>query len=199
MSPSEVHSSPRRRWFDRRFDLGLPREAFPDILERVRGTPARLEERVRGLTASVLVRRIGEAWSIQENVGHLFDLEGLWAGRLDDFLQGAKRLRPADLQNRRTHEARHNERTLEELLTAFRSARLTTVERLEALGPADLDRTALHPRLAQPMSVIDHFFFVAEHDDHHLAAIGGLIRAQRSRGGGGLERMTRQGDTHQPT
>jgi uncharacterized damage-inducible protein DinB len=184
MSPSQVHSSPRRRWFDRRFELGLPLEAFPDILERVRGTPARLEERVRGLTASVLVRRTGEAWSIQENVGHLFDLESLWAGRLDDFLQGAKRLRPADLQNRRTHEARHNERPLEDLLTAFRSARLTTVERLEALGPADLDRTALHPRLAQPMSVIDHFFFVAEHDDHHLAAIGGLIRAHRSRGVG---------------
>ena len=129
MSPSEVHSSPRRRWFDRRFELGLPREAFPDILERVRGTPARLEERVRDLTA-------------------------------------------------KTHEARHNERPLEDLLSAFRSARLTTVERLEALGQADLDRTALHPRLAQPMSVIDHFFFVAEHDDHHLAAIGGLIRAR---------------------
>jgi len=183
MSPNEVQSQARRRWFDRRFEFGLPREAFPDILERVRGTPARLEERARRLGRGMLVRRVGEAWSIQENVGHLSDLEGLWAARLDDFLQGVERLRAADLQNKKTHEARHNERPIEELLSAFRRARLNTVERLEALGPADLERTALHPRLVQPMTVIDHFFFVAEHDDHHLAAIGELIRASRFRGG----------------
>jgi uncharacterized damage-inducible protein DinB len=50
------------------------------------------------------------------------------------------------------------------------------VERAEALGPADLGHAALHPRLGQPMTVVDHLFFVAEHDDHHLAAIGELIR-----------------------
>ncbi len=168
---------PRRVWFERAFELGIPREAFPDILERVRGTPARLEERVLGLSRDVLVRRAGEAWSIQEHAGHLGDLEALWAGRLDDFLRGADRLRPADLQNRRTHEARHNEAPIEALLSAFRRERSRTVERLEALGPADLERAALHPRLGQPMTVVDHFFFVAEHDDHHLAAIGERIRA----------------------
>ena len=174
MSGKLVSPPLRRRWFDRTFELGLPREAFPDILERVRGTPARLEERVRGLSREALVRRAGDTWSIQENVGHLWDLEALWAVRLEDFLGGATRLRPADLENRKTHDANHNEGTIERLLAGFRRDRMATVERLESLGPTDLERTALHL-----MSVTDHFFFVAEHDDHHLAAISELIRAQR--------------------
>ena len=178
MSAKSISALSRRRWFDRRFELGLPREAFPDVLERVRGTPARLEERVRGLSREALVRRAGDAWSIQENVGHLWDLEALWAGRLEEFLEGADRLRPAELTNRKTHDAKHNEGTIERLLAGFRRERMATVERLESLGAADLDRTAIHPRLGQPMSVTDHFFFVAEHDDHHLAAISELMRAQ---------------------
>jgi uncharacterized damage-inducible protein DinB len=167
----------RRVWFERKFVLGLPADAFPDLIERIRGTPARLEERVRGLDPATLVRRSGDAWSIQENVGHLGDLESLWAGRLDDFLQGLDRLRAADLQNRKTHEARHNEDAIEDLLASFRRQRFATVARLDSIGPEDLARTALHPRLGQPMTIVDHFFFVAEHDDHHLAAIGERIRA----------------------
>jgi uncharacterized damage-inducible protein DinB len=176
MSRNPTSAFQRRIWFERKFALGLPPESFPDILERVRGTPARLEERVRGLGSEALARRAGDAWSIQENVGHLLDLEALWAGRLEDFARGADRLRSADLDNRKTHEARHNEAAIEVLLSGFRRARFETVARLEALGPADLERGALHPRLGQPMTVVDHMFFVAEHDDHHLAAIGELIR-----------------------
>ena len=175
MSPAPATT--RRVWFDRKFVLGLPADAFPDLIERIRGTPARLEERVRGLDRETLVRRAGDAWSIQENVGHLGDLEPLWAGRLDDFLQGLDRLRAADLQNRRTHEAHHDVAAIGDLLAAFRRQRFATVSRLHTLGAADLARTALHPRLGQPMTIVDHFFFVAEHDDHHLAAIGELIRA----------------------
>lgn len=176
MTEREASVFSRRTWFKRAFTLGLPREAFPDILERVRGTPARLEERVRGLGSDLLTRRAGSAWSIQENVGHLWDLEPLWAGRLEELIRGAERLGPADLENRKTHEARHNDAGIDALLSGFRNARFSTVRRLEALGPDDLARTALHPRLGQPMTVVDHFFFVAEHDDHHLARIGELIR-----------------------
>ena len=167
----------RRRWFDRSFELGLPAEAYPDILERVRGTPARLEERVRVLTPDEFNAILDETWSIQENIGHLLDLESLWAGRLDDLESGAKELRPADLENNKTHEAGHNERDPEDLLVEFREARMATVARLEELSDDEIQRTALHPRLQQPMSVVDLFFFVAEHDDHHLARISEIIRS----------------------
>jgi uncharacterized damage-inducible protein DinB len=168
---------PAHRWFDRRFDLGLPPDAFPDILARVRGTPARLEERVGLLAPEQLVQQVHGAWSVQENVGHLLDLEPLWAGRLDDLLGGAEHLRAADLQNRKTHEARHNEQELARLLAGFRQARMNTVARLDRVHSDTLTRSALHPRLEQPMTVVDLFFFVAEHDDHHLARIGEIVRA----------------------
>jgi uncharacterized damage-inducible protein DinB len=172
---------PTRRWFDRQFDLGLPPETFPDIIERVRGTPARLEERVRDGAPAQFVQQVDGAWSIQENIGHLLDLEPLWAGRLDDLLAGAEHLRPADLQNRKTHEARHNERELAGLLGAFRQARMDTVARLDHLDADEVIRSALHPRLEQPMTVVDLFFFVAEHDDHHLARIGEIVRVLTTR------------------
>src|SRR6185503_9305922 len=110
-----IVSIKQRIWFERKFELGLPIDAFPEILERLRGTPARLEERVRGLSREVLTRRAGEAWSIQENVGHLVDLEPLWSARLDEFLRGGDHLQAADLQNRKTHEAGHNDADLSRL------------------------------------------------------------------------------------
>ena len=166
-------------WFSRRFTFDLEPSAYPTLLERLRGTPLRLEERVGRLDAAALTRRVDDRWSIQENAGHLLDLEAVWAARLDDFERGAERLTAADLQNRRTHEANHNAARLREILDAFRSARAAIVRRLEAYDDAMIVRSALHPRLSQPMRLIDHVLFVAEHDDHHLATITRLRGAAR--------------------
>ncbi len=38
-----------------------------------------------------------------------------------------------------------------------------------------MEKIALHPRLNQPMRVIDLAQFVAEHDDHHIQTINELI------------------------
>ena len=170
----------RTRWFDRAFDLGLPSDAFPAVVERLRGTPARLEDRIWSLPPDILTQRPQDTWSIQENAGHLLDLEPLWLGRLDDALSGAEVLRPADLTNRGTDEANHNARPIDEVLAAFRRERSRLVSRLDALDDAQILASALHPRLRQPMSVVDLFFFVAEHDDHHLVRITEIVGEQES-------------------
>jgi uncharacterized damage-inducible protein DinB len=167
-----------RRWFDRKFQLGLGVEAAPALLERLREVPSRLAEAVKGVPAAALTRRVDGKWSIQENVGHLLDLESLWDLRLDDFDEGATVLHPADLENRKTHAAGHNDRPIADLLSEFRRARLAVLARLDRMNAAELARTALHPRLRQPMSVVDLCFFVAEHDDHHLRSIAELRQAQ---------------------
>jgi uncharacterized damage-inducible protein DinB len=164
------------RWTDRHFAFNLPEELFPVVAERLRGTPARIEDKLRGLSPALLSRRDGGAWSIQEHVGHLLDLDELHDGRLDDFLAGATILRPADMGNRKTHEANHNERPIADLLAAFRRERERFVARLDNWDPSLISLTALHPRLNQPMRVIDMAFFTAEHDDHHLARMTGLAR-----------------------
>jgi uncharacterized damage-inducible protein DinB len=166
----------RINWFERKFDLGLPVWMLPNVIERLRGTPARVDELTRDLTTDVLVRRDGDRWSIQEHVGHLVDLGWLDMARVEDFTKGREVLTAADLQNRKTHEARHNEREFAGLLSQFRRERAEFVRRLEAFDDETAERTALHPRIKQPMRVVDFAFFVAEHDDHHLAAISELIR-----------------------
>jgi len=163
-----------RRWFDRKFELGLGADTAPELFERLARTPARLAEAVRGLPPEILTRRPEGKWSIQENAGHLFDLESLWDQRLDDYDAGATELHPADLENRKTHEAAHNDRAIADILADFSAVRRRIVERLTRMSPAELTRTALHPRLRQPMSVVDLCFFVAEHDDHHLRTIDEL-------------------------
>jgi len=164
-----------RRWFDRKFELGLGADAAPELFERLARAPDRLADAVRGLPPAILTRQKEGKWSIQENVGHLFDLESLWDQRLDDYDSGASELRPADLANRKTHEAAHNDRAIADILDDFSAARRRIVEKLARMTPAELARTSLHPRLQQPMSVVDLCFFVAEHDDHHLRTIDELI------------------------
>ena len=164
------------KWLDRTFALSLPVTSFPEILGRLRRTPDRLEACVGGVSPDMLRRRAGDTWSIQENVGHLLDLEPRWDQRLDDLAAGAEILSPADLKNRKTHDAHHNSRRIQDLLRDFRDTRLRTVARLERMDETALSRVALHPRLRQPMSAVDLAFFVAEHDDHHLATIAALAR-----------------------
>jgi len=162
----------RTKRVERKFDFGgVPVGVFPSVLERLRGTPARLEELVRGLSEDVLTARHDGAWSIKEQVGHLSDLDELHEGRLEDYRERRETLRPADMENRKTYEANHNAAPLATLLSSFRSARASFVAQLEAMDEETLTRTALHPRLQQPMRVIDMALFTAEHDDHHLASI----------------------------
>lgn len=166
----------RQPWFERRFSFDLPVSATPGLLERLRGTPPRLEYRVANLSRELLTLRQDGHWSIQENVGHLGDLESLWMSRVEDLALGRPTLNPADLENRETHEARHNDRTITDLMERFRRARAELVTQLESADEADWLRSALHPRLGTPMRLLDLAFFIAEHDDHHLATITGLLR-----------------------
>jgi DinB family protein len=162
-------------WFNREFSFSLPLGIYPSVVERLRGTPTRLEDRVRGLPHELLTRRDGDKWSIQEHVGHLLDLGSLDLARLDDFEANRDTLRAADLKNRKTYEANHNARSIESILAEFRAERAEFVRRLEIYDEAFVARRALHPRLKAMMRVIDFAYFVAEHDDHHLARITELL------------------------
>jgi uncharacterized damage-inducible protein DinB len=164
-------------WFERKFDFTFPAEQYPNVCVRLWGTPARLEELLRKVPRNLLVGEPLEKWSAQEHAGHLLDLEPLWMARVDDFLSDRDTLASADLGNRKTHEANHNAQELAEILAAFRAARLGLVELLGTIEPDVFARTSLHPRLNQPMRLVDHLYFVAEHDDHHLAKISELIDA----------------------
>ena len=169
------------KWTERSFQFTFPVEVYPEMIERLRGTPARLEDRVRSLPAEILTKRDGERWSIQENAGHLLDLESLVRQRLDEYVSGAAALHAADMSNRKTYEADHNQLAMTTILTDFRVQRTQLVDRLDSLTPEMFARVAHHPRLNMPMRLVDMLFFQAEHDDYHLTLISELIRLWVSR------------------
>jgi uncharacterized damage-inducible protein DinB len=165
-------------WFERRFDFSFPVELFPNLCARLRGTPARLEEIMRDLPGHALTGKTHEEWSAQEQAGHLADMEPLWLARLNDYTAGRSELTPADLTNRKTFDAHHNDHPLDQIQAEFRAARHQLLERIEQLDPSLYARTIPHPRMKVPMRLVDHLYFVAEHDDHHLARIWEMISAR---------------------
>jgi uncharacterized damage-inducible protein DinB len=166
-------------WFERKFEFSFPVELHPNLLARLRGTPARIEEMLRGRSHEILIRKPETKWSAQEHAGHLLDLEPLWLTRVDDYVAASVQLTVADLQNRKTDEANHNARPLTQILTEFRAARQKLLQRVDELDASLFARAIPHPRLKTPMRLVDHLYFVAEHDDHHLARIWELLTASR--------------------
>ncbi|HSU33929.1 MAG TPA: DinB family protein, partial [Bryobacteraceae bacterium] len=164
-------------WFERRFEFSFPVELHPNLCARLRGTPARLEEALRGRAHNVLTGRAEGKWSAQEHTGHLLDLEPLWLARVGDYVTARDELTAADLTNRKTQEANHNARPLEQILTEFRAERERLLKRVDELDASLFARAIPHPRLKTPMRLVDHLYFVAEHDDHHLARIWELVNA----------------------
>lgn len=168
----------RQPWFERRFNFDLPVSAAPSIIERLRGTPARVEHRLGVLAREVLVHRPDPAhWSIQENAGHLYDLEAIWMTRVNDLAVGRNTLTPGDAENRQTFSAHHNEHPLTELLGRFVEARAELVGQLEGADEADWMRSAMNQQIQKPMRLLDLAVYIAEHDDHHLATITDLLRS----------------------
>src|SRR5262249_41962010 len=127
-------------WFERKFSFEFPVEQYPNLCERLQGTPARLEEMLKAVRHEVLVAKPGGKWSAQEHAGHLADLEPLWLARVNDFVAGGDTLTTADLTNRKTDEANHNARKLAEILAEFRAARLRLVGHVRRLEPAMFSR-----------------------------------------------------------
>ena len=161
----------RTPWFERKFPVAKDAGGLPSVIERLEGTPVRLDEKIRLIRSDKLKAKSEGKWSIQEHVGHLLDLEPLWSKRVDDIVSSKQTMAAADLTNRKTHEADHNSSSIEFLLREFRRERFQLVDKLQVLEPADLLKTSLHPRLKTPMGIMDLAYFVAEHDDHHLATI----------------------------
>ena len=65
------------KWFERNFSFDSPQNIFPSIIERLTGTPVRLEEKFKIIPSNILSVRVNGGWTIKENVGHLIDLEPL--------------------------------------------------------------------------------------------------------------------------
>ncbi|MBL7698761.1 MAG: DinB family protein [Chitinophagaceae bacterium] len=162
------------KWVDRRWNFNFDVGLFPIIYSRLQGTIPRLRQLFDNADESKLVKS-GSGWSAKEHLGHLVDLEELWWKRWLDYKYSKEEMTPADITNRRTTEANHNATPTKDLLDSFIKEREKILEAIVICDEKMLLRTSLHPRLKTPMRLVDYLYFVAEHDDHHVAIIEGFI------------------------
>lgn len=159
------------KWFHRKFKFNDLEGTFPCLLERLQGTPLRLREKIAVIPPQYLTISLNETWTIKQQVGHLGDLEPLWETRFMDFLKGREILSAADLTNTQTNLAGHNQSDVQVLLENFEKKRRTLCSFMKSISHKAELWQSKHPRLLVPMRPIDLAYFVAEHDDHHLARI----------------------------
>lgn len=164
------------KWFEREFDLHFGPDRYVSIYERLKGAPEKLGRLLDDLPEEVLLLKPGGKWSIKEHTGHLSVLEPLWRIRFQDIREGRPVLTVADLNNTATSEAGFNSYPVAALVEQFAAERNATLSLLNGIDVMDEDHTSLHPRLRQPMRIIDLAYFVAEHDEHHMAAILDMSR-----------------------
>jgi len=163
-------------WFDRLFPPVLDNGVLPCILERLEVTAPPCNWKLADFDDHGTGHSETGCWSIKKEIGHLFDLEPLWYARALQIIEGRPRLLEADLSNRKTHEAPHDQVETALLISLFAAERTKLMDVFRQATELELEKSSLHPRLETPMRLIDLAFFIAEHDDHHLAKITSLLQ-----------------------
>jgi uncharacterized damage-inducible protein DinB len=161
----------RQPWTAHVFNLDIDPGWIYNILTRVEDTELRLRHYCKELDDAHLSLQTNGAWSIKEHIGHLIDLEELHLNRLKEFADLKVVLTGADMSNAKTEAAAHNERAITDLLDEFSQTRKELAQAYKALPEQSLFHKAMHPRLKVLMRPVDLMYFIAEHDDHHLATI----------------------------
>lgn len=169
----------RTQWVERKFAFEYPEGWIYNILERLRGTEARIRKMTAGISDEILLSKKHGKWSIKEHIGHLADIEDLHIGRLVEFKERKSDLRPADMTNAKTHAADHNSKSLEEVIQEFTRKRAVLLSMFEKMDSETQGFKSMHPRLKMHMRPVDVAFFAAEHDDHHLADIRELMISKK--------------------
>jgi|SRR5688572_4248685 len=158
------------KWFDREFPIIQDNGLLPLIIERLEGTGARLLTKIERIDFT-RVSVVNDRWSIKKEIGHLLDLEPLWLERAIQIINNTPKLVAADLTNKKTNETNHDERNVTDLVAEFAENRQRFTDLLRNVTDEDLQKASIHPRLGTSMKLVDLAYFVAEHDDHHLARI----------------------------
>lgn len=154
-------------WFDRQFTFGLQAQMLPFLLERLEGTVARLESKVKGIPESILSAQPGGKWSLKQHIGHLAEVDGIAGKRIQEMIDGISPMSPAVFEPRGDYTTQ----PVADVLAFFREVRQNNVMLYRSLTPEKLTRASLHPRLKLMMTPVDLAWFDAEHDDHHLAVM----------------------------
>jgi phytoene dehydrogenase-like protein len=147
-------------------------DSAKDCLDALRATPEVLE----GLLAGVAPERAAaarggdEGWSVVEVVCHLRDAEERAFERMRAMCDVDAPFLPAYDQDRWASERDYAAANLRDALAAFVALRNRHIAALEALAPADWERTGRHEEQGE-ITIAAHTVHVISHDAVHAAQI----------------------------
>jgi hypothetical protein len=113
---------------------------------------------------------------VKQHIGHLAEVDEIANKRLDEMVAGITPMSPAVFEPQD-----YNPWPIEKVIDQFKTNRLKNLKKYQSLSDADLLKPSLHPRLKVMMTPVDLAWFDAEHDDHHLVKINGILHELASR------------------
>ena len=141
-------------------------------LDAAEKSPGEIARAVSGLAEKVLrYKPSAEKWCIQEILGHLADIELVYAYRIRQMLADEKPvIAPMD-QNAWARGLDYLSTPAPELIAAYGLNRHRTVQLLRRLKPGDFEKSALHPELNRQVTVVEMIEKMSGHGASHLQQI----------------------------
>ena len=141
-------------------------------IEIAEKSPKEIAAAVSGLAPDILrYKPAPEKWSILEILGHLADLEIVYAYRLRQMLADEKPvIAPID-QDAWARHLGYGDAPAPELVAAYGLNRHANVRLLKRLKLSDLEKSAFHPEYQKNQTVGDIVERMSTHGANHLAQI----------------------------
>jgi uncharacterized damage-inducible protein DinB len=150
-------------------------------LDAAKNSPQQIAASVSGLPEKTLRHKPGpEKWCILEILGHLADIEIVYAYRLRQMLADKKPVIAPIEQNDWVRNLGHMETTAPELVALYGLNRHANLRLLQRLTPADLEKSAYHPEAKKDMTVAEIIENMATHGASHLQQIERLKKEAKS-------------------
>ena len=145
---------------------------FKNHIETAEKSPKEIAAAVSGLTDKTLRYKTAPGkWSILEILGHLADVEIIYAHRLRQALADEKPvIAPID-QDAWARNLGYMESSPAELVAFYGLSRHHTLQLLRRLKPEDLEKGAYHPEHKRNVTVAEIVQMMSGHGTNHLGQI----------------------------
>ncbi len=144
-------------------------------VEAAEKSPREIAASVIGLSDKMLrYKPAPEKWSILEILGHLADMEILYAYRMRQMVADNKPvIAPID-QDQWAGRLGYLQESVSELVALYGLNRHHNLNLLRRLKPEDLNKSAFHPELQRNVTLAEYVEMMSRHGPNHLAQIESL-------------------------
>jgi len=141
-------------------------------LEAAEKSPKQIAAAVSGLPEKTLrYKPSPDKWCILEILGHLADIEIVYAYRMRQMLADKKPvIAPID-QDEWAKNLGYLQESVPELVALYGLNRHHTLQLLRRLKPGDLEKSAYHPELKRDVTLSEYIGMMGGHGANHLEQI----------------------------